>query len=72
MVYIVIIELNTEIKQNRILAEPYSNKQEARLTYDLIVKNLNKNEYYNFDNISINTKFIKSVRLLEREIICQR
>lgn len=72
MVYIVIIELITEIKRNEILTEVYSNKQEAKLTYNVIVKNLNKDKYFNFDNQSINTSFVKSVRLLEREVICQR
>ena len=72
MVYIVIIELITEIKKCEILTEVYSNKQEAKLTYNVIVKSLNEDKYYKFDNQLINTDFVKSVRLLEREIICQR
>lgn len=72
MVYIIIIEIITEIKRNEILTEVYSNKQEAKLTYNVIVKSLNKDKYFNFDNQSINTSFVKSIRLLEREIICQR
>ena len=72
MVYIVIIELISKNKKNEILTEVYSNKQEAKLTYNVIVKSLNEGKYYNFDNTPINTNLIKSVRLLEREIICQR
>lgn len=72
MVYIVIIELISKNKKNEILTEVYSNKQEAKLTYNVIVKSLNEGKYYNFDNTPINTSLIKSVRLLEREIICQR
>lgn len=72
MVYIVIIELISKNKKNEILTEVYSNKQEAKLTYNVIVKSLNEGKYYNFDNTQINTSFVKSVRLLEREIICQR
>ena len=72
MVYILIIELVTEIKKCEILTEVYSNKQEAKLTYNVIVKSLNEDKNYNFDNTTINTSFVKSVRLLEREIICQR
>lgn len=65
-------KLVKEIKRNEILTEVYSNKQEAKLTYNVIVKSLNENKYYNFDNTQINTSLVKSVRLLEREIICQR
>ena len=72
MVYIVIIELISKNKKNEILTEVYSNKQEAKLTYNVIVRSLNEGKYYNFDNQPINTNFVKSVRLLEREIICQR
>ena len=72
MIYIVIIELITKNKKNEILTEVYSNKQEAKLTYNVIVKSLNEDKYYKFDNQLINTDFVKSVRLLEREIICQR
>ena len=72
MVYIVIIDLISKDKKNEILTEVYSNKQEAKLTYNVIVKNLNKDKYFNFDNQSINTSFVKSIRLLEREVICQR
>lgn len=72
MVYVVIIELATLQKGSEILTEIYSNKQEAKLTYNVIVKSLNEGKYYNFDNQLINTKFVKSVRLLEREVICQR
>lgn len=72
MVYVVIIELATLQKGSEILTEIYSNKQEAKLTYNVIVKSLNEGKYYKFDNQLINTDFVKSVRLLEREIICQR
>lgn len=65
-------KLVKEIKRNEILTEVYSNYQEAKLTYNVIVRSLNEGKCYNFDNQQINTSFVKSVRLLEREIICQR
>ena len=72
MVYIVIIELATLQKGCEILTEIYSNKQEAKLTYNVIVKSLKDDKYYKFDGQLIKSNLIKSIRLLEREIICQR
>ena len=72
MIYIVIIELATLQKGNEILTEIYSNKQEAKLTYNVIVKSLREDKYYKFDGQLIKSNLVKSIRLLEREIICQR
>ena len=43
MIYIVIIELISKNKKNEILTEVYSNKQEAKLTYNVIVRSLLSN-----------------------------
>lgn len=72
MVYILIIEIFTRYEKDEILTEVYSNYQEAKLTYNLIVKDLNEDKNYRFDNKIINIEDIKSIRLLEREVICQR
>ena len=72
MVYIIIIEIFTRYEKDEILTEIYSNYQEAKLTYNLIVKDLNNDINYRFDNKIINVDDVKSIRLLEREVICQR
>ena len=72
MVYIIIIDLFLKNGKDEILTEVYSNRQEAKLTYDIIIQTLNEGKYCEFDNKVINTIDVKSVRLVGKEVICQR